>query len=319
MTPLKSGLPVILSAIVLSMTACKGMSSKQDPINTSPVRFVTEDAERFAELYTRHGNALTAEQLQSGYLDAGTQGVVIFTPNRIHSAENLAYTVANDPALYQRAIKVCLPAAQNAGPELAKIYQKYSDLLDSPEMPKAYAVIGADNSGGTAADGAFVIGLEVICRLTDGDEQDVSTWLNRFFAHETAHVFQSHSRTPSLLAGVLREGGADFIAELVSGGTLNEDTARWYHNNKTKVLNRFETDMASLTGNEYGLWLYAGEDDRPAGWPMDLGYVIGAEIARSHYAKASDKKQAIKEILSAELNPEKFLRDSGYLETISKE
>ena len=59
-------------------------------------------------------------------------------------------------------------------------------------------------------------------------------------------------------------------------------------------------------------WLF-NATSAPAGLPADLGYFIGAKICESYYNQASDKQQAIKDLLT--LDPDKadeFLTKSKY-------
>jgi uncharacterized protein YjaZ len=64
-----------------------------------------------------------------------------------------------------------------------------------------------------------------------------------------------------------------------------------------------------MNGTKTSNWLYQGDKskDRPA----DLGYYIGYRIAQSYYEHASDKKQAIRDILTVS-DFGSFLRDSHY-------
>ena len=302
------------SLAALSLMATVSCISSRTP---ETAQLFTEDAERFAALYERSDGQPDAQSLEQEYLKQGTRAIGIFTRGRIRNSNHLAKTVAAKPDLYQRAIDVCLPAAQAATPDLQDVYRRYAEIIDNPRLPEAYAVFGANSSGGTAGKNAIVIGLEVICRVAPGDSDEVRVWLKRYFAHEVVHTLQVSEGDGSLLTGVMSEGSADFIATLVADGTVNDKAAAWYQQHKAEVWARFESDMASLPDGENGLWLYAGKSRRPEGWPRDLGYVIGADIARTYYDNAADKKQAVEDILKARGRASAFLAESGYAEQFS--
>jgi len=63
-----------------------------------------------------------------------------------------------------------------------------------------------------------------------------------------------------------------------------------------------------MRGTDRGTWLYTKP---PGDRPNDLGYFIGARIARAYYEKATDKRAALREIILAE-DLDEILRRSGY-------
>jgi hypothetical protein len=64
-----------------------------------------------------------------------------------------------------------------------------------------------------------------------------------------------------------------------------------------------------MNGTDASNWLYNG--DRSKDRPADLGYFVGARICGAYYARAADKRQAIKEIFAMP-DPAAFLAKSGY-------
>jgi uncharacterized protein YjaZ len=60
----------------------------------------------------------------------------------------------------------------------------------------------------------------------------------------------------------------------------------------------------------YFPWMYGRPTD---GRPNDLGYFIGYRIAQAYYEKARDKRQALREIITARNgNVRELLAMSGY-------
>lgn len=104
------------------------------------------------------------------------------------------------------------------------------------------------------------------------------------------------------------EGSADFIAELIAGKHINHHLHKWGDPREQQLWEDLQRSMAT---NDATLWLYNGNKikDRPA----DLGYYIGYKIVESYYKHASDKKQAIKDILEIS-DFDEFLKASRYAE-----
>jgi hypothetical protein len=183
--------------------------------------------------------------------------------------------------------------------------------------------MGAGNSGGTAGPGAQVLGLEVLCKQSPDPESFRAT-LRRFFAHETVHTFQHEpaagDQSP-LLAEALIEGGADFIAALVTSQVPEPTRATWAAPRERELWRQFRADMAatspgaakrSPTAANAALhrWL-ENYEAAPAGWPFELGYWIGMRIWQNYYDAAPDKHQTIRDMLTWD-DPDLILRRSGY-------
>jgi hypothetical protein len=281
----------------------------------------THDAERFAALFT--AGKISAAELQSGYLNHAGRGVQIFTPHRIQNAANLAQQVARLKADYAHAITTCLPVADSLNAELRAIYLAYSGLLPDLPLPRVYLVFGAGNSGGTAEPDAQVLGLEVLCKVGTTVPQFRAT-MRRFFAHETVHTWQKPPSGPvpdRLLLYALMEGVPDLLSELVTG--LEPDPAReaWARHREADIWRRFLEDRATVqTGDEkrsraaIQRWFAnAGQrfEDLPEGWPGELGYWVGRNVARAYLAKVTDQREALLKLISAQ-DPAEILEASGY-------
>jgi hypothetical protein len=256
----------------------------------------------------------TAAQLKRDYLDQGSFGIGVFTPGRIVDADNLARAIAANPTRYAQAIKTCLPVAKAATADLRAIYLGLHGALPDVKLPQVYIVFGAGNSGGTAGPGAQVLGLEVLCRMSPTPEKLRQT-LRHFFAHETVHSFQQDAgmtlaRDP-LLAAILVEGAADFIAQLVTGEEPDAVRAAWATPREAELWRQMQADIAltrKLTDKDdpeegspeakaYARWI-GNYSTPPAGWPPELGYWMGLRIWQRYYAAAPDKHAALRAMLA---------------------
>jgi len=297
--------PAILAAALLG--ACSSL-----PWTGGGSSFVVEDAERFAALFA-DGRIPGAPLLKTAYLDRGSPGVAIFTPNRIESAENLAKAVAGDTAAYRRAISVCLPVARQMQDEASAIIARIGAMLGEREAATAYVVFGAGNSGGTAGAEGLVLGLEVICSLADSAPA-ASQVLRDFVAHEMAHVYQSRAglkeSADDLLHQSMVEGFADFVMERALEGAARTGTERQAYGiaNEAVLWREFKSDVDSRRAKTE--WLYVQRMSIP-GRPADMGYWIGKRICEAYYAKARDKRAAMRTLLELR-DPRAILAESGY-------
>ena len=130
-------------------------------------------------------------------------------------------------------------------------------------------------------------------------------------AHEIVHYQQKSLGTnPTLLANVIHEGSADFLAEMISGRHINEHVHRYAIPRRAQLWKEFKEKMH---GKDLDGWLYSSPADRP----QDLGYWIGYEITKAYYDEATDKWQAIREILQV-IDFDAFLAKSGYEEQVGR-
>ena len=308
----------LLLAALLGAAPAMSVSPPADPLT---VTVETGDVDRFAALFQRTGGRPTAEQLQREYLDPGSYGIRVFTPDRIRDAAHLAAAIAARPDAYAKAIHTCLPIVRDTTAELRATYLAFSGLFPDRPLPRLYLVVGAGNSGGTAGPGAQVLGLEVLCSLADTPEK-LREIVRGFYAHETVHTFQTdpdRSRPGGpLLTDVLVEGAADFIATLVTGRQTDPDRAAWAAPREAELWQRFETDLALTrdaglaspkpgTPASAALHRWIGNyGTAPDGWPTEVGYWIGQRIWERWYARQPDKHAALRSMLELK-DPESVL------------
>ena len=306
---------------VLSLWTGVVLAAGVDPLT---VDIDARDALRFASLM-QDGAVPTADALQRGYLDGAGPGVKVFTPApRIIDAQRLAKTVAAHPDSYRYAIRECLPQLPALRSDLRAIYLAFAGLVPERPLPAIDVVFGARTSGGTASGDRQVLGLEVICAPGTTPEQ-FRTAMRGFFAHETVHTWQD-DETPAALADLLlsqalREGGADYLATLVTGAIPHLDRDAWARPQEARLWQAFQQDRQALKGSrddvskliaspQFRRW-FANCGSAPEGWPCEAGYWVGMRIAEAYVARASDKRAAIRELIELR-DPGAILKASGY-------
>jgi hypothetical protein len=317
-------------AAALGGLFCAGWAQAADPpppADPLTVTIQSGDAERFARLWLETGGAPTAEQLERGYLDNASYGVGVFTPHRIENGGKLARVIAANRAVYDRAVRECLPVAKAANADLRSIYLGLAGLLPEAKLPQIYLAFGANNSGGTAGRGAQVLGVEVLCRINP-TMAGFRTTLRHFFAHETVHTLQGEGtekgRATPLLDNVLREGAADFIAYLVTGEVPDPARAAWAAPREAQLWPEFQADVVTAKTADFNSpdrtspgraalhrWVANASPEPWKDRPHELGYWLGMRIWQSYFDAAADKRQAVRDMLNWD-DPEEVLRRSGY-------
>jgi hypothetical protein len=269
----------------------------------------TTDVDLFYRIYDAAGGAPNADALQHGYIDAASDGVRQFMPNRIKSAEALAATVAGHAAVYKNA-RACMAALPAVHTRLAMVFKKLAAIDPEAIFPPVTVLIGRNNSGGTMGKSGVLIGLEVVCR-SDWLQPSIEDRLVHLIAHEYAHLQQfPHGGEDAVPDTVLKqslvEGEAELIAELTSGEASESHLQRWTKGREHEIGEAFLADVDSA---DLKPWLYngVGTPDKPG----DLGYWVGYCIAKSYYSHARNKRAAMKTLLELK-DPKGILSQSGW-------
>jgi uncharacterized protein YjaZ len=97
----------------------------------------------------------------------------------------------------------------------------------------------------------------------------------------------------NLLGLCIREGTAEFFADLITGRITQDEALPFTLQHERRLWEWFRKEM---NGQETGDWMWKKPADPDQ--PMHVGYVMGYRIVQAYYNNASDKKQAVQEILS---------------------
>jgi hypothetical protein len=282
----------------------------------STFRFETADIARFWAAYDQMPTSgEPAALFDRAYLDPGTPGLHGFITDRIRSASHLIDVIQHHPKYYA-AIRANTLRVSTIEPRVRDALRTFKGLYADAVFPDLYFVIGALSSGGTATPDGLIIGTEIFSRSPDVPTDELDPWLFAvtrtiddlplIIVHEWVH-FQQVTSAEHLLGQIIQEGAADFLASLVTHGTINAHVYTYGYAHEAELKQQL---VADLPGDSRAHWLYNGNDakDRPA----DLGYFMGYRITQAYYERAADKRQAIIDILHVK-DFDKFLADSGYL------
>lgn len=270
----------------------------------------TSDVDRFYALYDATGGKPDVARIQRDYLDHASDGFVAFIKMRRITADRIAATLAAQPDLYVKA-RGCagqLPAIRT---RLTASLGKLRTLYPEAKLPPVTLAIGRGKPVGVANADGVMIGLEALC-AADFMVADPQDRFVHVIAHEYVHVQQAAAgsddeKGATVLKAALLEGGAEFIGELMSGSVSYQHLARITRKREAEFEAGFLDDIDKPADGSRWLYNGLGTPDRPG----DLGYWVGYRIAKAYYARAKDKRAAVREIIELR-DPKAFLAASGW-------
>ncbi|WP_160138345.1 DUF2268 domain-containing putative Zn-dependent protease [Chryseobacterium sp. c4a] len=288
----------LLAALLLAF----GITNAQTGFSTDPLGAIleTKDAQNFWKAFDKMETSSTNPFVE--YIENGSPGVKSFIKNRIINADSLYATVKKNKEEYLKTRNVL----NGIGAKDKKLKASYSALkywYPNAKFSTVYFVYGRMNTGGNSSNEGISIGTELFKNL-DG--------VVPLIVHEMIHFQQNNKGGETLLKQALTEGGADFIAEFVSGEPMNVKAFQYGEANSDKLYKEFVTRYKSDDLRDWFYWT-SKIDDRP----NDLGYWIGYKICEAYFNKQTDKHKAVHDILNIE-DPFLFLKESGFLDSYIK-
>lgn len=300
-----------------------GQSFGQGQLNGNPnnAAFVTSDIANFWHAYDSARGKSVEEQeqiYQSLYIDEASVGFQSWIDKRDKKVAELV-----------EGVNSLIPFYESIRPNTFKIIEYEKDiraglyalkyLYPEAAFPDVYFFIWYFlNSGSTTSDVGLLIAAEThtIAEHTPLDQfpkihhKVIRTFdlggMASLVAHESVHLQQPNVDNQSLLERSIREGAADFIAELATGRNPSQATHDYADPKEEALWNEFQQVMY---GDETGDWVNSIPKDKPPG----LGYWMGYKIVQVYYAKQSNKQQAIDTLLTT-TDYEAVYRESGYAE-----
>lgn len=272
-----------------------------------------------------HADSVSA--IQKLYFDRATDGLIDFIAARDLTAEALLQLVGRYPKFYA-SLRKNTSAVKNSAPVIQELFTRFQSLYANFKPFKVCFAIGILNTGGTVSDQFVLIGTEITASskavdvsefvankennragMLSGDG-DLTQKISNIVAHECVHTqqkFMSDTATKCvLLWQVLKEGICDFVGEMVAGKQINSTAHEYGDKHEKQLWDELRPDLCS---SDMSRWLYNGQ--RAKDRPGDLGYYMGYRIAKAYYEQATDKRQAIIDMIELTL-PMQFLQQSRY-------
>jgi hypothetical protein len=267
----------------------------------------TEDVTRFYRIYDAADGHPTAEQLQRDYLDAGSEGLHQLAKLRNVTGVRIAETLAKSPQLYVEARR-CMAVLPGVRQRVDVALRTLVRLYPQARTPPVTIVVSRGKPVGVGSPvTGLQIGLEALCSA-EWMNPNVEDRFVHVIAHEYAHVQQAvalvDNEQPTVLERSLIEGAAEFVAELTSGKTGYQHFAALTQGRERELETAFAADIDQT---ELARWV----DNSTMEQGGDIGYWIGYRIVKAYYRRATDKQQALREILQLS-QPKAFLEKSGW-------
>ena len=312
----------MLKKCLLFITLC-GVAAinavAQSDINRDPnmAKLVTSDIDLFWNAYDKATPANDLIVYRDEYLKKGSPGLESFTKLRVGSSCGLLNAITAAPKYYAGLRQPSLKVASYE-PRIRASYKKLQEIYPDAVFPDVYFMVGRMTSAGTLTENVLLIGVDMFGKRDEKSLEELGAWhkavvgsidrLPFIVAHELIHYQQKYpqSGNQTLLARSINEGSADFIAELIAGSHINPHLHTYGNPLEKELWLEFQKEM---NGTDVSNWLYQGDAAKIR--PADLGYYMGYKIAESYYKKATDKKQAIRDILEIR-DFRTFLGASGY-------
>lgn len=285
---------------------------ERDP---SAARLAYDDLDRFAEAYRRlPAISDTAALLDSAYLAGASVGLTTYARMYDVDAAVLAAALRATPRIFRRTAMQGPVAVRGIEAELRAAFRRLAARYPEALFPPVFFLVGRNHAGGAVQAEGILIAAETYVRREGGKGRPVRKIddLVHLVAHELAHYQQAaydverYQRSNSLLARAIKEGAADYVAELLTGAHINPVAHAYGNRHEWNLWSRFRCEMDAT---ETGDWFFARPRDPT--WPNDLGYYVGYRIAALRYAQETSFDGALAALLRVD-DYEAFLCDSGY-------
>ncbi|MDQ3697070.1 MAG: hypothetical protein M3373_03455 [Gemmatimonadota bacterium] len=293
-------------------------------------RFITDDLRNFTRVLAvlRQGYETdTVAVMTREYFGRATPGLRAYAARYRLTPQDVVAAMRRYPRYYA-SLSELEPDVSDTHEDIRASYAELKRIHPSADFPPVCFFIGNLGAGGLTRPEGLLVSAELFAATSRTDVTEFTAGLPRvqrieqlphIVAHELMHYQQAIAQgleayraifgeRQSLLALAIREGSADFLAALISSGTVYSDVHRFGKARERELWLQFQEDMHR---RDPGDWMFS----RPAkhNWPMDLGYFMGYRITESFYMSAADKRRAIQDILAV-TDYDAFLRASGYAE-----
>ncbi len=301
----------IVSLILLSLC---NYAQVTDQITKNPeqAKIYYNDLKQFIIAYNMLGpESDTIDILQREYIDKGTAGLKMFIEKYNLSAKKLANALKKYPEHYA-AIPKRLEWLKSQEKTIRLYFAKLQYFLPHAVFPPTYYLVGAQRGINSASSEGQLITIDKSAADTKNDH------LATVIIHELLHFQQVlaigypqpylaiYGPEKSLLAITIREGIAEFFADLVTGQYTQAQAKQFVLENEKELWEKFQLEM---NGKETGDWMWEKPDN--PNQPRDIGYVFGALIVEYYYKRSPDVFETTKDILSVTDYPA-FLNRTGY-------
>jgi hypothetical protein len=278
----------------------------------------TSDIHRFWQNFESLHQEDAAEIFLKNYIKNGSLGLRTFFRVRMgQQTERFVNKIRTLESYYKSIQKVSL-SFDGLKPEIIDAAWKLKEIYPEAIFPPIYFLMGSLTNVGTP-DGfsGMLIGTEHLCKSPETNLNSLSKFDQMvifdfgqtvpIIVHEYVHLQQKNNAERTLLDYAIMEGAADFVAYLILGNYTDPGLYDFGFAHEDRLWEIFKNQMHMEDTDDWLFNVYNPE----TGFPANLGYFIGFRICESYYQQASDKMQAIKDMLQIQ-DFEKFYNKSAY-------
>lgn len=297
----KSNKSILLILFLISLQSCSvfnsGLKTAEKPKNSE---LITSDIDHFYNAFDLATKDTTnAEQIfKEYYFKKGSKGLKDFYKTKIQSKEKFSEFVMAFKDYYQ-SIRNDITDLKDLENQIKLNFKEFENLYPEANFPDVYFLVGKYQSNGTISKNGLLIGTEMLAKTLDSDTANWNKDILRIsmerkhipvtVSHELVHFNQDKMKDGNtLLWKSLREGSAEFIAELIS-----EETDANYKDFKGKELEIWNDFKNEKDKSIWKSWQQESELR-----PRNAGYWMGYMICKAYYDKIGDKEKAVKDILN---------------------
>lgn len=295
----------------------------QDP----KVRIVTSDIDNFWIAYDailKTSDSLERIQLINElYINKATDGLKGMIWARDYEDYEFVDAILKYPK-YWNSIRPNTSNLTRDKEQIEQYFAKFREVYPDLKPTIIYFPIGVFRSAGTYQGNNVLLGAEFLLgqihsdlselpeRVRNGMIEYMPYDIPLISLHELIHTQQKRWEHLSIVQRSVAEGVAEFISTLISEKPISPPV-KFGKLNEKRVLERFMIEI--FRDEDIGNWLSSKNQNELE--VNDLGYYIGYEICERYYNKATDKKQAIKELIELDYSSDSefahILDGSGFL------
>ncbi|WP_296311316.1 DUF2268 domain-containing putative Zn-dependent protease [Winogradskyella sp. UBA3174] len=303
---------ILLLLFLISLQSCSvfnsGLKTTEKPTDSE---MVTSDIDHFYNAFDLAiKDSGKAEQIfNKYYFKKGSKGLNDFYKTKIQSKKKFSEFILTFKYYYQ-SIRMDITDLKDLENQIKQNFNDFEKLYPEAKFPDVYFLVGKYQSNGTISKNGLLIGTEMLARTPKSDTAKWNDDILRIsmerkhipvtVSHELVHFNQDKMKDGNtLLWKSLREGSAEFIAELISGET--DANYKKFKGKELKVWNDFKNDKNKSIWNSW--------QQESKSRPRNAGYWMGYMICKAYYEKVGDKEKVVKDILSIQ-DYSQFLKES---------
>ena len=308
---------LILLTLFLGVIWSEILAQLKCEITNDPakVQIVYDDVQNFLKAMKMLGAGKNFEDIiQIEYIDKASPGLKEYIREGGFTANKFVEVIQKKQDQYHN-LKSLPDQLRSQDGSIRDALKKLKNLIPDPVYLPIYYMVGISGD-------FFAQPSEYGIMVTISNLAEDPGVIKLALVHEIIHVQQALTigieeyqsilgPKMSLLALSIREGAADFLTWLSTGGRTLNKAHDYFIKNEGKLWERFKSEMNNRLPGD---WMFKKPADSDQ--PRDLGYIMGSKIVEAYYNRIENKEKAVKDILAI-TDYLGFLKKSGYAEKFS--